>query len=129
VRPSSSLPRGSRRRPPHQPVRRVWGALATEAAHTIWPWTEYLVSVLAQAYEDFENRIAAAHGTDGLNKQERVRHWVETSAPAAFKLRDVRRALPRVSDETIRLALKPLKERGRLRVAGAGPGARWVKQH
>ena len=99
-----------------------------EGSHTIWPWTEYLISVLTESYEVFESRIAAARGTDGLNKQERVRHWVANSAPVAFKLRDVRRALPGVSDQTIRLALKPLEADGSLRVDGAGPGATWVQQ-
>jgi len=99
-----------------------------EGSHTIWPWTEYLISVLAESYEAFEGRIAAARGTGGLNKQERVRHWVASAAPAAFRLRDVRRALPGVSDQTIRLALKPLKDEGRLRVEGAGPGATWIQQ-
>jgi Fic family protein len=97
------------------------------AQHSIWPWTAYLVAILAEAYDDFERRVAAARSGDGLSKQERVQHWVDSAAPTEFKLRDVRRALPGVSDQTIRLALRAYKQDGRLRVEGSGPGATWVK--
>lgn len=98
-----------------------------ESEHTIWPWTQYLISILAEAYEDFELRVASARSGDGLTKQERVQHWVDNSAPAEFKLRDIRRALPGISDQTIRIALKAYKDDGRLHVEGAGPGAMWIK--
>jgi Fic family protein len=99
-----------------------------EAEHDLWPWTEYLISVLGDAYEDFEQRVASARSSDGLTKQERVQRWVDSSAPDEFKLRDIRRALPGVSDQTIRLALNAYKHGGLLRVEGAGPGAVWIKQ-
>jgi Fic family protein len=99
-----------------------------QSEHTIWPWTEYLISILAEAYEDFEGRLASARSGDGLTKQERVQHWVDSSAPSDFKLRDIRRALPGISDQTIRIALNAYKNDGRLRVEGAGPGARWIKR-
>ena len=31
-----------------------------EGTHSIWPWAEYLIRVLDQAYEDFENRVAGS---------------------------------------------------------------------
>lgn len=41
-----------------------------DAGHDIWPWIEFLVSVLAQSYDAFEAKIAAARSTDGMSKQQ-----------------------------------------------------------
>lgn len=98
-----------------------------DAQHTVWPWAEYLVSVLADCYDDFENRIAAARGSESMSKTERVRHWVLNSAPPEFRLADVRRAVPGVSDPTIRLAFRSLRDEGKLVSEGSGPGAAWRK--
>ena len=95
------------------------------AQHSIWPWTEYLITVLAESYDDFENRVARGREAEAGTKQERVRHWVLHEAPAEFKIRDVRRALPGVSDPTIRLALRALRDGGRLESKSVGMGGKW----
>ncbi|HEU4705837.1 MAG TPA: Fic family protein [Solirubrobacterales bacterium] len=96
-----------------------------EARHSIWPWTEYLIRILAESYGDFESRVAAGRGTEAGTKQERIRQWALHEAPSEFRLEDVRRALPGVSDPTIRLALRALRNEGRLEAEGVGRGARW----
>jgi Fic family protein len=96
-----------------------------EGAHTIWPWTEYLVRILAESYEDFESRVAAGRGGEAGSKQERIRRWALHEAPAEFKIGDVRRALPGVSDPTIRLALRSLRDEGLLAAESVGRGAKW----
>jgi Fic family protein len=92
--------------------------------HTIWPWISYLASILTVAYDDFEASVAAARNTAG-NKQERVRKHILEQAPQQFRRRDIERALPGVSVATIRLVLNELRDKGRISVDGAGPGARW----
>lgn len=99
-----------------------------EGAHSIWPWTEYLVRVLEQSYGDFENRVADSRGTAQMNKQARVRQWVLNQAPTEFRFGEVRRALPGVSDPTIRLVLRALRNEGELLSLGTGRGARWQRQ-
>lgn len=96
-----------------------------EAEHSIWPWTEYLIRVLAESYDDFENRVAARRGTEAGTKQERIRQWVLNEAPTEFKIKDVRRAVPGVSDPTIRLALRALRDESRLEAESVGKGAKW----
>jgi Fic family protein len=96
-----------------------------EGEHSIWPWTEYLVRILAESYGDFENRVAAGRGAEFGTKQDRIRRWALHDAPPEFRLRDVRRALPGVSDPTIRLALRGLRDEGLIRAEGVGNGARW----
>lgn len=93
--------------------------------HSIWPWTEYLVKTLADSYEVFEERVAAGRGAEVGTKQERIRRWALDQAPAEFRFKDVRRALPGISDPTIRLALRSLRDEGLLEAEGVGNGARW----
>ncbi len=95
-----------------------------EAEHDIWPWTTYLAQVVAGAYVDFEQRVAAADEPD-TNKQERVRRYVLDQAPAVFRRRDIERALPEVSPATIRLVINALRDTKEILPEGAGPSARW----
>ena len=92
--------------------------------HVIWPWVSYLATILAAAYDDFEQRVALARESVG-NKQERVRDYILQQAPVEFKRRDIERALPGVSPATIRLVLNELRDSQQIRAEGSGPGARW----
>jgi Fic family protein len=96
-----------------------------EGEHDIWPWTQYLVSVLAESYDDFEQRVAAGRGSEAGTKQERVRHWVLNEAPDKFRFGDVRNAVVGVGDQTIRLVLRTLRDEGAIESIGTGPGAYW----
>lgn len=100
-----------------------------EGTHDVWPWTEYLVGILEDAYDDFESRVAARRSLAGMSKQARVREYVLRQAPVVFRLRDVRAALPGVSDPTIRLVLNELRREGSVgideAVGGSGPRAAW----
>ncbi len=99
-----------------------------EGEHDIWPWTEYLVAVLADCYEDFETRVAAARGSESMGKSERVRHWVINSAPQSIRLSDARKALPGISDQTIRAVFRTLAKEGKMRSpSSGGPQATWQR--
>ena len=95
-----------------------------DGEHDIWPWTSYLAQVVAGAYDDFEQRVAAAAG-EPSSKQERVRDYILMQAPAEFRRRDIERALPEVSPATIRLVINELRNQGRIAARGGGPSARW----
>jgi len=95
-----------------------------EGEHSIWPWVSYLVHIIADAYDDFEQRVAAAGSNTG-SKQERVRDYILNQAPEEFRRRDVERALPGVSLATIRLVLSGLRAGKKIESQGSGPGARW----
>jgi Fic family protein len=95
-----------------------------EGKHSIWPWTSYLVRILADSYEDFERRVAAASASSG-SKQDRVRDYILRQAPQEFRRRDIERALPGISLATIRLVLNDLRDTRRIKPEGSGPGARW----
>lgn len=95
-----------------------------EGEHDIWPWTSYLAQVIAGAYDDFEQRVAAV-ADEPQGKQDRVREYILKQAPPEFRRRDIERALPEVSPATIRLVLNELRDNGQIAVEGGGPSARW----
>jgi Fic family protein len=95
-----------------------------EGKHNIWPWTSYLAQVVAGAYDDFEQRVAAEAEPLG-SKQDRVRTYILERASPEFRRRDIERALPEVSPATIRLVLNELRDRNLILSSGGGPTARW----
>jgi len=99
-----------------------------DATHTVWPWMEYLVGVIADAYDAFEQRLAAADSLGGLSKQEIVRrHIARLPAGGRFRIRDLRATLPGISDQTFRLVLAELRRTGVVVVDGTGPQAGWIR--
>ncbi len=99
-----------------------------DAEHDIWPWIEYLIGTLAQSYEAFEDKIATARSTKGLTKQEITsRHILALPVGRTFRVRDLRAALPGISDPTFRIVLTGLKSSGNVDVDGAGQGAVWTR--
>jgi Fic family protein len=99
-----------------------------QGQHDVWPWIEYLASVLAEAYADFEGRVAAEHSMAGKSKQQITReHVLSLGDGRRFKMRDLRALLPGISDPTFRLVLEQLKREQEVRVDGRGRGAIWTR--
>ncbi len=96
-----------------------------DGAHSLWPWAGYFLTRVDEAYRRFGERVAA--GTSGGTKQDRVRDFVMMHAPAQFSIGDIRRAVPGVSDNTIRLVLTELKASGQITVDGTGRGSTWSR--
>lgn len=94
-----------------------------DGAHDVWPWQRYFVGRIATAYRRFDEQVAA--GTSGGTKQDRVRNYVLHQAPATFTIADIRRAVPGVSDNTIRIVLAELKSGQQIANDGTGRAARW----
>ena len=93
-----------------------------EGDHDVWPWASYFVEILLTTYEAF-----AAHAEDERShgsKQERVRDHLERHSAKEFSLADLRRALPGISDATLRLVLRQLRDQG-LVTTTTGRSATW----
>lgn len=95
-----------------------------EGGHDVWPWISYLSNTLASAYDDFEARVSGARGRTG-SKQDRVRAYVLEEAPERFRRREIERALPGVSQATVRIVLNELRDEHRIEPVGSGRGAGW----
>jgi Fic family protein len=96
-----------------------------EGGHDIWPWITYLVETLAESYDIFEQRISARRGLETMSKQEQVRAYVLEHGAPEFHIRQLKRALPGISEPTIRVVLNKLKREGKIRPSGRGPQAVW----
>ncbi len=88
-----------------------------------WPWLSYFVDLLGNAYRTFALRTAADRSNG--SKQERVQDYVLKHAPEVFRVADVRRALPGISDPTIRMVLGRLQTDGLVVAEGVGRSATW----
>ncbi len=97
-----------------------------DGKHSVWPWAGYFLDRVDQAYERFGDRVAV--GKAGGNKQGRIRDFVLLHASTQFSIADIRRAVPGVSDNTIRLVLAELKSAGRIAVDGTGRGSMWTRR-
>ncbi len=98
-----------------------------EGEHDVWPWIDYLVEVLVAAYDDFEARVAVRRALHVGSKQEQVRRYILDHAPEVFRVRDVRMALPGISDPTIKLVLSDLRRDGYIELVdgAAGRASAW----
>lgn len=94
-----------------------------DGRHSLWPWVEFLLGQLAESYRLFELRIG--DGKSGMTKQDRVRMYVLEHAQTQFSMADLRRAIPGVGDNTLRLVLKALRDEGRIHNEGVGRNATW----
>lgn len=94
-----------------------------DGSHALWPWAGYVLGRLVEAYDRFEVRIAA--GTSMGTKQDRVRGYILVNGPSAFRMADIRKAVPGVSDQTIRIVLNQLRDAGHIISDGAGRSAAW----
>jgi len=95
-----------------------------DAEHDPWPWTRYLLRVIADAYDDFAKKVAAGTRLVGRTKHEQARNYILEQAPRSFRLAQVIDALPDISRATIRDAADALKAEGILDV-GRGRSAIW----
>jgi Fic family protein len=97
-----------------------------DAQHEVWPWVRYLLTMIAEAYNDFEQKVAAGTTLVGGTKHEQARNYILSRAPRAFRLAQIFDALPDISDATIRAAADALRDEGVLKV-GRGRSAVWER--
>lgn len=91
-----------------------------EGAHDPHPWLQYFWGLLIRAYGEFEERVESLKGS----KTEQVRA-AALRRLGAFAVSDIEKDCPGVSRDMVRLVLRQLRSEGRLRVEGAGRGAKW----
>lgn len=97
-----------------------------EGKHDPWPYLNYLLYILTQAYKEFEQRLGQIKSPRGA-KTELVEHAIETIS-GDFAITDLERLCPGVSREMIRRLLRDLKAAKRVECLGRGPGAKWRKR-
>jgi Fic family protein len=94
-----------------------------DGQHDPWPWLTYFVTILADAYEQFEAKLSAARNATGT-KAEQARRYILHEAPDTFRFAEAAAALPGISTATLRQVLNALRDEGEL-AADRGPKAQW----
>jgi Fic family protein len=98
-----------------------------QGGHNPWPFINYALWVLKQAYEEFERRVGQTREPRGA-KGDLVRDEIlRRNEP--FRLADIERACPGVGKDRIRSVLRQMRNDGLIRQDGKGPGTRWQPQN
>jgi Fic family protein len=92
--------------------------------HDAMSWVRYFWGVILSAYREFEERVGNIEAGSG-SKSKRVREAVERKI-VPFRSAELKREVPDVSRDTIRMVLREMKKEGAIRSEGHGRGVRWI---
>ena len=96
-----------------------------DGQHDFWPYTNYLLSILATAYRKFEARVGQIQSPRGA-KSAQVLEAISRTV-GAFRISEIQTACPGVSLDTIRRVLRDLQNQSRVECLGRGASAAWRK--
>jgi Fic family protein len=97
-----------------------------EGKHDPWPYINYILSILKNAYREFEDRVVQMKSPRGAKTKQ-----VEAAVKAfsgTFTLHELERACMGVSRDMVRKVLRNLQKAGFVECLGRGPGAVWEKR-
>jgi len=94
-----------------------------EGKHDPWPYVNYVLYTLLDACKLFEARVGETASPRG-SKTELVRNAIDGQS-GEFRLVDIARLCPGVGRDWIRALLADLRQHGKVKCVGRGPGARW----
>jgi hypothetical protein len=96
-----------------------------EGRHDPWPYVNYLLFVLREAYKEFESRLGRAAGPRGAKTQMVTDAINATVGPVTVS--ELLRACPGVGIDLVRRTLKRLQAQGIVRCVVRGRNARWER--
>jgi Fic family protein len=97
-----------------------------EAKHDPWLYINYLLSILRQAYREFEDRLERVKSPRGA-KTEQIYRAIDRFS-GTFTLQDIQRACMGTSQDMVRKVLRDLQNAGGIECLGRGPGAKWRRK-
>jgi len=97
-----------------------------EGKHDPWPYINYVLFILKEAYKEFEERVGQIKSPRGA-KTELIESAVR-SYDREFTVTDLERACPGTSRDMIRRVLRDLQKAGKVECLGRGPGAPWRRK-
>jgi Fic family protein len=93
--------------------------------HNPWPFVNYMLWILKQAYQEFEQRVGDI--AEPLGAKAQLVRAVIARQQGSFSVGNLERACPGVGRDWIRTILRKMKNDGELRSSGHGAGARWER--
>jgi Fic family protein len=97
-----------------------------EGKHDPWPYVNYLLFVLTEAYKEFEQRVGQTAVPRGA-KTEMIEGAI-AHRRGEFTVAQLEAQCPGVSRDMIRRVLRDKANRGEVACRGRGPGARWQRK-
>lgn len=97
-----------------------------EGRHDPWPFINFLLWILKQAYTEFEARVGEVPEAKGA-KAALVRRSIE-GLPQPFRFADALAACPGVSPDWVRKVMREMQKEGALSCQGKGLGALWSRR-
>ncbi len=94
----------------------------SKGKNEITPWWNFSLSIIREAYNDFENQVTTADSRAG--KSELIQKTI-LAQPDEFTLADIVAQVPTTSPQLIKKVLSTLKNKGKVEVTGRGRGAYW----
>ena len=88
-----------------------------------WPFVNYMLFILKEAYREFESRVGQIAEPKGAKTELVTRAIAHAAEP--FTVSDLQRQCPGVGVDLIRKILKQQRHHGRLRCTGLGRNAAW----
>ncbi|HSI32317.1 MAG: Fic family protein [Phycisphaerae bacterium] len=96
-----------------------------EGEHNPWPFLNYTLWILKQAYQEFEQRVGQT--AEPLGAKAQLVHDAINKRTGSFSVGELEADCPGVGRDWIRRLLRKMKAAGKLRSFGYGAGARWEK--
>jgi Fic family protein len=96
-----------------------------EGTHDPWPYINFLLFIINDAYKELEERAARIHEAKGAKTA--LIELAIRSFRREFTLSDLERECPNVSREMIQRVLKDWKRDNKVKAIGRGPGAAWIR--
>lgn len=97
-----------------------------ETKHNPWPYINFVLFTLKEAYNEFEERIGQLKSPRGA-KTEIILDAIERSGDS-FSVADIQAKCPGVGVDMIRKILKKERNAGKLECMGRGRDARWRRK-
>ena len=97
-----------------------------EGKHDPWPYVNYLLFILKEAYREFESRLGQIKEPRGAKTEVVIAAL--RGMQGRFRVADLVAACPGVSMDMIRLVLKDLRRDGRVACLGRGKNAEWERR-
>jgi Fic family protein len=96
-----------------------------DGRHNPWPFVNYMLWILKQAYRELEQRVGQTKGPAGEKTAMITDAIMQQTGP--FSVSDLQRACPGVSMDMIRTVLKRLKG-DKVECLGRGQSAKWQRK-
>ena len=110
------------------PMRTIWYLTDLSEArgkHDPWPYLNYLLFILTQAYKEFERRVGQIKSPRG-EKTAAILAAIDRQI-STFRMADLQAACPGVGLDLIRQVMARVQKEKKIKSLGTGRNAKWEK--